>query len=382
METLQFAPGQNFDCSLCGKCCGGWRILADQEARGHIKDSLVELKVVQATGQSGLRRRQGEWELVQDHNKRCVYLKDDKLCGIQAELGPAAKPQGCKEFPFRLTKTPDGVFVGISFYCDAALNNQGRPLQAHQHSVSQLAIDEPMLGDQPMPLYGRIRLDWPCYTILEKHLSAGETVFSTTLQALAGLIAYSKPTSNVARPDLLAALTATQKSASTERALTQLYWRALAHLITDKTRQLPGLAKALATNQTVGFSRYQWSGLPHSLLVEHHPQWVEVELQRYLQSLLFRKFLITDRPIQSNLAILCVLPRLFRTIISLSQLGRKASTPQKIDLQRAFEDCEYYFATHSSDLDNEARRTATALIRLHQTRKIRQQSSRSKAARA
>lgn len=48
---------------------------------------------------------------------RCVFLRDDDLCTIHAQLGPAAKPGFCREFPYHLVDDPLGTVAVVRPSC-------------------------------------------------------------------------------------------------------------------------------------------------------------------------------------------------------------------------------------------------------------------------
>ena len=125
MAPLRYLPGQNFDCSLCGKCCAGWRILVDDESASKIRGSALELRVIQETGHPALTGRRGQRETAHNAQGQCVFLNGQQLCSVQSDLGAESKPTGCHKFPFQYCRTPHGVFIGVSFYCSAAQRNHG-----------------------------------------------------------------------------------------------------------------------------------------------------------------------------------------------------------------------------------------------------------------
>jgi len=47
----------------------------------------------------------------------CVFLMNDQRCSVHAELGPEAKPEGCRRFPLGLVATPTGGRITTEHRC-------------------------------------------------------------------------------------------------------------------------------------------------------------------------------------------------------------------------------------------------------------------------
>lgn len=48
---------------------------------------------------------------------RCVFLTEDRRCRVHAVLGPDAKPDFCREFPFQLVEDPRGLVAVVRASC-------------------------------------------------------------------------------------------------------------------------------------------------------------------------------------------------------------------------------------------------------------------------
>ena len=351
-STLHFVPGQNFDCSLCGKCCAArdsaWQILVDPESRSKIRNTALELRVIQDTGRAAFRRRGGEVEIAQRADGRCVFLNPKRLCDVQGELGPQSKPKGCQMFPYQLTRTPDGVFVGLSYYCEAARRNEGRPLEAHGSSILGLLDQEPLVGDEALPVYRRVTMNWSTYRVLEDFLTSQLDV-PTAMAAMVSLVAPAGiRRREVGAEDLRRALQGRYDLARQALRADPCLGPIVAHLEGAPR----GLARALAAQEQVTFEAFNWTGqMAVAEAAGTLPAWAQEHLERYLRALLFRKFLVADRPLLSNLAILYLLPRLFSLCAGLSRLSRYGRELEGCDIDRAFNECEYHFVTHASALD-------------------------------
>lgn len=360
---MHFHEGQNFDCSQCAKCCGGWHILVDPEAASKIQGSRLELRVIQETGKPALNRRGKDKEVAFGSDGKCVFLQADKLCGVQGQVGPEAKPHGCYKFPFLTTNTPDGVFVGLSFYCSAAQRNEGRPLQVHQESILRVT-DEEMVGAEPMSVHRKVTMEWGVYKCLEKFIAEGLN-FNHALAALTSLLGRAGGRAVQMSEEELTRLLARPYKIVRQGALMRPYFAAMvAHMECDRKEDIPGFTTPLLTDRPLVFQRFNsFEGkLSDIEAAGVLPKWARPELDRYLQALLFRKFLIAERPIFHNLAVMAMLPRLFSFCAGLSRLSRGNGPLQMVDIHRAFDECEYSFITHSSNLDRTFAQLGRALV--------------------
>jgi len=161
---LHLPEEMNFSCHNSGRCCEDfWEIPLDEESLARLKSlplSSISPKYLDADhytergegaqGGLALRRMSG----------RCIFLEPSRRCVIHANFGPAAKPQTCRDFPFRYVCTPGGVFVGLSMACPSVRANRGRPLAeqrqeladsfARAHSVK--AIADPIELSDGLPI--------------------------------------------------------------------------------------------------------------------------------------------------------------------------------------------------------------------------------------
>lgn len=99
----------------------------------------ITLRVIEERG-SAFEEKDGQWMMTRpDPRGACGFLRPDRLCAIHAELGMAAKPTGCRQFPFLVTRFPDGSRrVSASWSCTAVHQRQGPALESHRQEVEQL----------------------------------------------------------------------------------------------------------------------------------------------------------------------------------------------------------------------------------------------------
>lgn len=129
--TLQFDPNLHYACIQCGRSCTGWNVWLSPEVAAPLRGLDITLRVVQERG-AAFEVERGQLKMVRsDEHPACGFLRSDKLCSIHAELRYQSKPLGCQQFPFLMTRLPDGTRrVGASFSCTAVQQGSGPPLEA------------------------------------------------------------------------------------------------------------------------------------------------------------------------------------------------------------------------------------------------------------
>ncbi|GMU51731.1 MAG: hypothetical protein AMXMBFR33_08770 [Candidatus Xenobia bacterium] len=163
-------PPLRYDCIQCGKSCGHWRVLVEEEARQRLEKTELAEQARKQGYQPFVACNDGLHRLgFRPEDDKCVFLRSDMLCAVHAELGAAAKPRACRQFPFFLVETPDGPFAGLSFRCTAVKQQVGRPMEVHRPQLEELRAtgQYPRVGEGPIPLTPGHFLDWAGYLSLE-----------------------------------------------------------------------------------------------------------------------------------------------------------------------------------------------------------------------
>ena len=174
---------QGYDCLKCGKSCGGWRILVEPKVVDFLQDHPLSQRA-RERGYQPLRLHSDGWaHLSYDQDGRCLYLTEERLCGIQSESGFEHKPRACQQFPFFLVETPDGFQTGLSFCCTAVQAGHGRPLEEQRGELESLVASGaayPQVGFGQIVFGGGDSRDWAAYRSWEgdllNQLQAAESV--------------------------------------------------------------------------------------------------------------------------------------------------------------------------------------------------------------
>ena len=104
MTTVSVLRDLRHACSGCGACCQGSIVhLVDQAEVDAVIAQGAALGVADPVEEGHLRLTGGA----------CAFLGEDRRCRIHAAYGLDAKPLVCRQFPFVLVQTEDGVRAGI-----------------------------------------------------------------------------------------------------------------------------------------------------------------------------------------------------------------------------------------------------------------------------
>lgn len=149
-QPLLVRAGTRFVCHADGVCC------SDVHTLGPIKPAeLVPLRRLlpdPATLDPSVKgmafRTQGGG---------CVFLRDDHLCRVHAELGVATKPATCRRYPFNLVQTPVGLRVVTPHRCPCRTLGP-RPLVTPESVAEEIVIPDAPL-DPDYSVSGDLRLN-------------------------------------------------------------------------------------------------------------------------------------------------------------------------------------------------------------------------------
>lgn len=121
-SPLLLREGARYRCFGDGLCCN------DVHGLGPLtRAELVQIRKIDPRGASYADEFE-DYMLETAADGGCHFLRADQLCGIHAERGPEAKPDGCRQFPYRLGGTPMGARVGTKHRCPCRTMGDRPPL--------------------------------------------------------------------------------------------------------------------------------------------------------------------------------------------------------------------------------------------------------------
>lgn len=253
-----------------------------------LSDHPLGLRVAASHGSAFHKREDGTtvMHMASAQEPTCVFLNQDKLCEIHADLGSAAKPITCQQYPFQFTRTPDGLFIGASYFCTSIRQNSGRPMMEHSLDLLEL-LPQAIISEvpDPIPLDPQNSLSWEEYRLLEARFHQLELdIACEQLAQEHGLL----PLLDIAEFSALKLLLSLPPEADA----------------------------AYASGAPLDIPASDWRGSWQDLKkAESHAY--DRELEAWARMYMHRKLLTLHRPLRRNLWSLILIPRLLRLTSAL-----------------------------------------------------------------
>lgn len=183
-ELLLHLPDEiNYECTGCGKCCGGWSVPMTQDdyeritavdwsqfdSRYQMQDLFREMKPYESAGTPYL------YAIKEGGDGHCPFLKDN-LCFIHSQRGSTFKPSICQLFPYCFNETPSGFYATVSFVSMGVVNNSGKPLNEQRDYLEGKLKEFKTLFPDHHPNWSNLKLavdkplSWDEYLEIEKEM--------------------------------------------------------------------------------------------------------------------------------------------------------------------------------------------------------------------
>jgi lysine-N-methylase len=132
---------QNWDCHGCTDCCREYRVGVTEDERKRIESQGWENDPAMQGTKLFLREGwfSGNYRLNHRADGACVFLDEKGGCRIHGKFGSEAKPLACRVYPFVLVPAGNHWRVGLRYACPSVVNDQGRPISAHQAAIREYA---------------------------------------------------------------------------------------------------------------------------------------------------------------------------------------------------------------------------------------------------
>lgn len=318
-------PDLHYECVHCGYSCQDLEVEISEEDFARLVRLVGESTVVV--------KRERRW--LTKGCQGCTLLAKENgqgRCTLHRDHGMQAKPQACREFPFRAVLTPDGPYVGASFACRAIATRQGPALSRESFEARALALPETLLAPG-------VSLEWERYLRWEDRVGsllrdrAEIGLWSAALEIGSELLGV-----RVALP-----------SDAMEAGLQSLFRGLLA--LAEGTMDEESLLAFLAAHQQRGqyFSRLLERELDISFVLSRweEPWSLWPRAVPFFEHLLFRKFLLEGPDVYSRI---CCLPVLAQVLQFLT-LSRAQGDPGEEDFLWALRMLEERLTFHSRGLE-------------------------------
>ena len=111
VRPLLARPGARYTCFGDGLCC------TDIHGIGPLtKKEVGEMRRIYRPS-AGWNDDHDDYMLNTAADGGCLFLMSDQRCSVHAQLGPEAKPDGCRRFPLGLAATPVGGRITTDHRC-------------------------------------------------------------------------------------------------------------------------------------------------------------------------------------------------------------------------------------------------------------------------
>lgn len=161
MQLHVIERNTRFSCACCGVCCNQpWRTVIEAD-KARALDGHDFGKYPQLAGRPFYHPpadgSAGHFDLAKGEGTRCLFLDTDGLCIIHKELGEAAKPQMCRQFPFISSRTWADERVSVNFGCPSVQAQRGKLLTQQRPEIAEIvpARGEPADPNALIPFDGR-----------------------------------------------------------------------------------------------------------------------------------------------------------------------------------------------------------------------------------
>lgn len=343
---MQFPP-LTYDCVSCGKSCTDFQVEVDAQDVPRLRDSAVTQSLMKQ-GYEPLQVVNSKVFIEKLEDGRCRYLDEQTLCRLHAEGGFLHKPRTCQTFPFVPRATPDGVYVGLSFYCTAVAESRGRELIGREQEFSYLLSHPdcaPVESDSQWSLWEAQAVDWANYLQIEKFVLAG-----AERQTRTGLLeAVWRLGAAVSHGDLSYLSRPLGSNQIKTDALQRLVHGLLPHLESVEPVKSQVIAQAIA-----GEGKFHSLALGHEVVLEplpsELPNWLLEELTRYSSHVLFRKELLSAPNVLSRACLLAVAQELIVTY-SYAQARHRDRSIQAEDFFKAVGLVEGRLMLHANGME-------------------------------
>lgn len=336
-------PPLLYDCVSCGKSCTDFQVEIDANDLDRIRESAAT-KALEREGFRPLVLVGHQVFLEKIHGSRCRYLDDETLCLLHKQGGLAHKPITCQDFPFVPVATPDGVYLGVSFYCTSVAQSLGRPLtgrEAEFERFSQIPALEP---NSQWSLWGDIAVDWPSYLRIEQFCRTA--LLEGDLASLASAAWRLGQTVLSGDSSYLSDLT---KGTGALESLIDIAKRIIPLMESTDEAISQSVAEAISGQQ-----EFASAALGEKVLLQapppHDPDWFNAEVARYLEHVLFRKSLLSAPNVLSQVCLLGLAGQLVR-IYSYTRAALHRRELEREDFWKAVGIVEGRLMVHANGLE-------------------------------
>lgn len=368
---VNYDPQISYECVQCGRgCFNRWDIQVEPAVVEALRGHPLELRVIQDRG-AAFRQSDGQSVInkTPDH-PRCGFLKEDLLCSIHSELGYAAKPLTCQQYPYVFVQTPDREIHASAVYSCTAVREEIGPLLKESHESIEDLIRR---GARVHRLDGNIEIlppfeaSWPEVQAFERELNRKFGQMSITTAFEEAMLGLANALSSLGQPQQNSMLLEEGFLASSWGRAKLVSAEARSQLQLIKTILSMGLLKPCLPSQ----DREVWKLIDQAVLggsdLEipefgwHAPLseldlWInegvghrfDAQIKRFQSSLLFRKSHLTMGGLLPGLLQVWMMPTIIRLLTGL-HAWKEQNEPGLSNFLWGLEVAETHLVGHTFD---------------------------------
>lgn len=337
-----------YECVQCGRSCTGWNVWLRDELAESLKELPITLRVIQERGQA-FERVDGILKMYRDpEHPACGFLNQQKLCDIHATLGFETKPKTCRQFPFFLTKLPDGeVRAGASHCCTAVRGGLGPSLSESRADIETLLQQGAQMREVPEQLE-----IYPGHLQPYARIQAFEAHFEQRMRDMNWDAALEEALSSLATP-LEGPWRPQERLSQQMGLLSQLMTMSLLKpCLNDHSRELwQRIDQAFLGEGALEVPEYGWRA-PISELDLLISQGVGTQfdqaIDQYRRAIWFRKGHLLAGNLVAGLLLLWSLPGILRLLTALEG-WKNQREPSADDFSQALDTVEMSLVSHSQN---------------------------------
>ncbi len=183
MIELHIPEEINYECTSCGKCCGGWAVPLTpsdyeriSEVNWHELNPTLNDKGLFAKLKNYQKAETPYTHKIVSQTGTCPFLSDN-LCFIHSKFNSEFKPSICQLFPYCFTKTPSGVYATVSFVSMGVIYNSGKALTLQKEWLEKKWQDFNSLFPNYQPDWSKLKLTVGQEISWQEYLNIEEKIF-------------------------------------------------------------------------------------------------------------------------------------------------------------------------------------------------------------
>ncbi len=163
---------QRWSCHSCGQCCRNYTVPVTHEERERITAQGWAEEPDFAGQPLFIHNAALDGEVLAERpDGACVFLDEAGRCRIHTRFGEAAKPLGCRMYPFVFNRVAGRNFVSLRFDCPSVAHSRGQPVADRRRELGRLGNEVVAARNSPALAFRNAD------TLPESHLIAAAQAF-------------------------------------------------------------------------------------------------------------------------------------------------------------------------------------------------------------